>query len=304
MLRFNTQALISFLLLAFSLSAQSLTLPLKNSNLVGEIKTVLSKKGETLTDVGQRYDMGAQEMILANPEANPYKRLQAGSKIIIPSQFILPNTPKKGLVINLAELRLYYYPKNSNIVITQPVGIGKEHNWQTPVGQTRIIKKEINPTWRPTSNVRAEAAKNGTPIPNAFPPGPLNPLGKYILRLAWPTYLIHGTNRPEGVGKRVSAGCLRLYPNDIEKLYDEITNGTPVTVINEPFKVGWTDNSLYFEAHPPLEETKSQYQDNLADIVHLIKNKTNLSTTFVQWTLIQKAAQAHSGLPVQVGMKT
>lgn len=224
-----------------------------NGDVVGDTTQVTVKVGETLSDIGIRYDIGYYEMLLANPQLDPVRPLPLQAKVIIPSQFILPPGPRQGIVINLAEYRLYFFPPNTHKVVTVPVGIGRE-GWNTPVGITKVIMKEQDPIWRPTENVRAEAAKNGTPIPMQFPPGNGNPLGRHILRLGWPTYLIHGTNRKDGVGSRVSAGCIRLMPEDIASLYDQIPVGTSVRVINEPLKIGRANGQLLIEIHSPLME--------------------------------------------------
>ncbi|STX47327.1 putative ErfK/YbiS/YcfS/YnhG family protein precursor [Legionella hackeliae] len=195
-------------------------------DVIGEIQYVNPEMGESLSEVGMRYDIGYYEMIRANPQISPTSLLDERTTVLIPSQFILPNVPREGIVINLAEYRLYYFPPDENIVVTMPVGIGRE-GWTTPLGLTKVVSKERNPVWRPTANVIAEAAKHGAPIPNEFPPGEDNPLGRHVLRLGWPTYLIHGTNRRDGVGARVSAGCLRMMPDDIEYLYSMVKRGRP-----------------------------------------------------------------------------
>jgi L,D-transpeptidase ErfK/SrfK len=275
--------------------ATTFVLPIEG-NLIGKLKTVEARTGETLTEVGRRFDIGHNEIIKANPRISPLHQLFGGTKVLIPEQYILPSAPREGIVINLAELRLYYYPKGQNVVVTEPVGIGRE-GWNTPIGVTKIIAKQIDPVWRPTPSVRTEAAKNGTPIPSIFPPGKHNPLGKYVLRLGWPTYLIHGTNRPEGVGARVSAGCIRMLPEDVEYLFNNVPIGTKVTVINQPIKVGNNGNNYYIEAHPFLKEQakldKSKY---LKELLAKYPSNINLSDS----KLSQIISQA-SGYPIRVG---
>lgn len=250
-------------LLVFSNFLWSMTFVLPaQGDVVGKVQYTRPQLGETLSDVGLRYDIGYYEMLRANPQVDPTRALPPQTRLLIPSQFILPAVPREGLVINLAEYRLYYFPPNDNIVITMPVGIGRE-GWTTPTGLTKVTVKERDPVWRPTANVRAEAAKNGTPIPNAFPPGEGNPLGRHILRLGWPTYLIHGTNRRDGIGSRVSAGCIRMRPEDIERLFELVAVGTPVRVLNEPIKLGYHKGALYLQAHPALIEQNTNL-NNLA----------------------------------------
>ncbi|GGI77183.1 L,D-transpeptidase [Legionella impletisoli] len=220
----------SLLLLAFPAYADLYVLPDKG-NEVGEKQAVQSFPGELLTDVAIRYRMGYNELRWANPQIDTQNIIPAYSRILLPTRYTLPNTPRKGIVINLANYRLYYFPDEGNTVMTFPVGIGRD-GWNTPTGKTKIIAKEKSPSWRPTENIKQYAAKQEVLMPDLLPPGPGNPLGDYVLRLNWPTYLIHGTNHPEGVGRKVSAGCIRMYPEDIEILFDYVTVGTPVTIIN------------------------------------------------------------------------
>ncbi len=212
--------------------ATTLVLPVQN-DLIGGIQFARSEVGETLRDVGFRFDMGYQEMVKANPSINPSSVLAPGTKLLIPSQFILPAKPRQGIVINLAEYRLYYFPPNDNTVITMPIGIGRK-GWETPIGTTTIISKEQNPSWHPTSKLRLESAKKGLILPDVVPAGRGNPLGNYVLRLNWPAYLIHGSNYRGGVGERISAGCIRMLPEDIEQLFELVKIGTTVNIIHEP----------------------------------------------------------------------
>ena len=229
----------------------------EKGDVVGEIQYASPVSGETLADVGIRFDVGYYEMRNANPRVDGLRPLAPGTRLLIPSRYILPPGKRQGLVINLAEYRLYYYPPGDNVVITYPVGIGRE-GWNTPIGETKVSSKERDPVWRPTDNVRAEAAKHGTPIPDVFPPGLGNPLGRHVLRLGWPTYLIHGTNRRDGVGSRVSAGCIRMMPEDIEPLFEQVPVGTPVRVLNQSVKAGYDNGSLYLEVHPLLEQSRDK----------------------------------------------
>ena len=201
-------------------------------NIVGNIEYGQSEPGETLDEVGLRYGIGYGEMIKANPRVDRIHPLSPQTQLFIPSQFILPHGPRQGVVINLAEYRLYFFPENDNVVITYTVGIGRK-GWDTPLGQTTIVAKQVNPSWHPTASLRAKASEQGVQIPDTFPPGPGNPLGKHVLRLGWPTYLIHGTNNSGGVGERISGGCIRMLPDDIEYLFGLVSVGTVVRVVNE-----------------------------------------------------------------------
>ncbi|HHF7375330.1 L,D-transpeptidase family protein [Legionella bozemanae] len=235
----------------FISNATTLVIP-ATGDVVGEVQYAQSELNETIDEIGKRFDVGYYELLRANPQIDARRSLTS-SGLIIPTQYILPNVPRKGIVINLAEYRLYYFPENENVVITFPVGIGRK-GWNTPLGVTKIVAKEANPKWRPTENLRAEAEKNGDFLPDEFPSGPYNPLGQHALRLGWPTFLIHGTNRANGIGTRVSAGCIRMFPDDIEFLFRMVPVGTPVRVINEPVKIGRHDGVWFVQVHPPLSE--------------------------------------------------
>ncbi|MDR3442969.1 MAG: L,D-transpeptidase family protein [Legionella sp.] len=248
--------LISGCFLLVNTYATTLVLP-SSGDLVGEVQYVAAEPNETLDELSKRLSIGYSELLRANPNVDPAQSLSENTQLIIPSQFILPDVPRKGIVINLADYRLYYFPANENVVVTFPVGIGRE-GWKTPLGLTKIISKEANPKWRPTANVQAEAMKNGDSLPDEFPSGPNNPLGKYALRLGWATILIHGTNNPNGIGSRVSAGCIRMFPEDIEHLFSLVSVGTPVRVINEPVKIGRQGGSLFLQIHPLLIEQRHQ----------------------------------------------
>ena len=204
-----------------------------DGNIVGEIEYTHPNASETLREVGLRYDIGLEEMILANPNVDPTLFLSPQVRLRIPSQYRLPNVPRHGLVINLAEYRLYFFPEHDNIVMTYPIGIGRR-GWSTPIGLTKIVAKEAHPTWHPSKKLIDEGKKHGVMIPSSFPPGPHNPLGDFVLRLGWPTYLIHGSNQMNGIGEKVSAGCIRMLPDDIEYLFKQVSIDTPVRVINEP----------------------------------------------------------------------
>ncbi|HHF7365545.1 TPA: L,D-transpeptidase family protein [Legionella bozemanae] len=244
----------------FISNATTLVIP-ATGDVVGEVQYVQSELNETIDEIGKRFDVGYYELLRANPQIDARRSLMS-SGLIIPTQYILPNVPRKGIVINLAEYRLYYFPENENVVITFPVGIGRK-GWNTPLGVTKIIAKEANPKWRPTENLRAEAEKNGDFLPDEFPSGPYNPLGQHALRLGWPTFLIHGTNRPNGIGSRVSAGCIRMFPDDIEFLFRIVPVGTPVRVINEPVKLGKHEGGWVVQIYPPLSESGVTLQSAL-----------------------------------------
>lgn len=207
----------------------------EHGDVVGKIQYASPEPGETLAEVGIRFDIGYRAMVSANPKAPRIGPLTTDSRVIIPSQFILPSGLKRGIVINLAEYRLYYFPADENVVHTYPVGIGR-HGWETPIGVTKVIAKERDPAWRPSEKLVELASNHGILMPDHFPKGSYNPLGRFALRLGWPSYLIHGTNQPDGIGERVSAGCIRMLGDDIEQLYELAQVGTPVRIIFKPHK--------------------------------------------------------------------
>lgn len=285
--------ILCFVLLVIPIAHASIWVIPQQGGIIGENSIDNPELGETLSDIGIRHDIGYYEMIKANPHVDPIRPLSPRVTINLPAQHILPPGPREGIVINLVEYRLYYYPPNDNIVITMPVGIGRQ-GWNTPLGLTSIVQKERDPKWRPTANVRAEAAKNGMPIPNEFPGGEGNPLGRHVLRLTWPTYLIHGTNRRDGVGSRVSAGCIRMLPEDIEQLYDKINVGTPVRLINEPIKIDSQNEGLYVEINPLLDQQNEHLEA-------LVKARLQAySLTKKQIALLANELQFPSGTPIKL----
>ncbi|MGD8629901.1 MAG: L,D-transpeptidase family protein, partial [Gammaproteobacteria bacterium] len=249
----------SFVLAASLLApvqAETFILPPADVDVVGFMQQVPASSSETLLDIARRYDIGQNEILLANPDVDRWLPAD-GSTVILPTRYILPTAERTGLVLNLPEMRLYYYPQarpgETPVVITHPVSVGRM-DWKTPLGVTKIVSKQIDPEWRPPQSIKDEHAKEGDPLPDVVRAGPDNPLGRYAMRLGIPGYLIHSTNKPYGVGMRVTHGCIRMYPEDIEKVFDDIPVGTPVRIVNQPIKLGWLADSLFIELHPPLEE--------------------------------------------------
>jgi len=290
------------LVAANSVSAQTYKLPPAGEDLVGRIKVVGTRYQDTLSDVARAYDVGFDEIVRANPAVDPWLPGN-GTRVIVPDWHILPDAPRTGIVLNLPEMRLYFYPLpkrgNSGSVMTFPVGIGRM-DWSTPLGVTRVKIKITDPAWYPTSAIRDEHTADGNPLPDKIAPGPDNPLGQYALQLAIPGYLIHGTNRPYGVGMRVSHGCVRLYPEDISRLFDTVSVGTPVRIISQPYKAGWYHGVLYFEAHPPLEEDRTAMQDNLTPAVRVVLAAMGQRPVHVDWDKVTRAAIAARGIPVAI----
>jgi L,D-transpeptidase ErfK/SrfK len=225
----------------------------KTVGVVGVLQVTHARHEDTLADIARRFNLGFDEVKRANPGVDPWLPGE-GTRIVLPTQFVLPDAPSEGLVINVAALRMFYFPKakkgEQRVVMTFPLGIGKV-GWATPIGSTKVVSKRKDPYWTPPESVRKEHAAEGDILPPRVPPGPDNPLGAYAMNLGWPSYLIHGTNKPAGVGLRASHGCIRMYPEDIAAVFDGIAVGTKVTVVNQPLLYRWQGDSLYVQSYPP-----------------------------------------------------
>jgi len=227
-----------------------------DGDVVGEVQVIRARYEDTFTDIARAYDLGYDELVDANPGVDPWLP-GAGTLIVLPTRFILPDAPRDGIVLNIGTKRIFFYPKvavgESPVVITHPVGIGRD-GWATPIGTTTVVAKAKDPVWTVPPSIRKEHADAGDPLPAQVGAGPDNPLGAFALRLGFPSYLIHGTNKPSGIGMRVSHGCVQLFPEDIESLFSEVAVGTPVRIVNQPRLVGWQAGNLYLEVHPALED--------------------------------------------------
>ena len=247
------------------IDANSFVLTADDQTVVGEPQIVFVGADDTFSDLARTYGLGYDELIAANPGIDPWLPGE-GTPIMLPTQFVLPDAPKRGVILNIATKRLFYYPSSAEgepqQVLTYPIGIGRV-GWETPLGETTVVAKAKNPSWWVPASVRQEHAELGNPLPSVVPPGPDNPLGTRVLKLEMPGYLIHGTNQPYGVGMRVSHGCVRLYPENIEFLYTLVDIGEPVTIMNEPYQIGRRDGVVYFEAHTPLEDDSVSAEDRL-----------------------------------------
>lgn len=233
--------------------AKMYELPTDGSRVIGRIENHVVQDGETMANIAKHYDVGILALMAANKGVDPFLP-QAEHVLTVPTQLILPDVPRQGIVINLAELRLYYFPEETDVVHVFPVGIGRIGR-DTPVMATSISQKRPNPTWTPPASIRAEYRAKGVELPAVVPAGPDNPLGMFALRLAYGNgeYLIHGTNKDFGIGMRVSAGCIRMEPSDIEWLFEQVSHGEKVRIINQPVKVALEpDRSIFIEAHEPL----------------------------------------------------
>jgi len=237
----------------------------KGQDVVGETQVIFARHENTFSAIGRQYNLGYEEMRSANPGVDQWLPGE-GTAIYLPTQSILPEAPREGIVVNVPAMRLYYFSKAGTTekaaqqgapavltVSSHPIGIGVE-GWATPFGEAKVTQKVKDPIWYVPSSIRKEHAERGDPLPSVVPPGPDNPLGAYALTLSLPSYLIHGTNKPAGVGMRSSHGCIRLYPEDIEALFSRVARGTAVRIVNQPVLAGWRDGQLYLEVHPPLAE--------------------------------------------------
>jgi L,D-transpeptidase ErfK/SrfK len=229
-------------------------------DLIGQVQVIFARYENTFSSVGRRYNLGYEEMRRANPGVDQWLPGE-GTPIYLPTETILPDAPRVGVVVNVPAMRLYYFTTEKSPsgvsavtnVTSHPIGIGVQ-GWGTPFGEAKVTDKVRDPVWYVPASVRKEHAERGDPLPSVVPPGPDNPLGKFAMTLSLPGYLIHGTNKPAGVGMRSSHGCLRLYPEDIEALFARIGRGTAVRIVNQPVLAGWRLGQLYLEVHPPLAE--------------------------------------------------
>ena len=314
----------------FHAHAEVYDLPPAGNDIVGSVTVVPARADDTLLDIARRHGFGYEDIVRANPDVDTWIPGE-GTPVTLPSRFVLPPGPRRGVVLNLAEYRLYYFPEAKDgerpIVMTYPMSIGRM-DWETPLGMTTVISKVTDPSWYPPASIREEHAANGDPLPRIVPAGPKNPLGRYAMRLGLPGYLIHGTNRPAGVGMRVTHGCIRMFPEDIDYLFNQVALHTPVRIINEPIKLGWDGDLLVMEVHRTLDVSaptdgpadKSQAvpapdvvtEQLVVEVPEPPRNPlTNLTEQFVavtgaragelDWELAEAMLHAANGIPTSVG---
>lgn len=255
---------------------------------------------ENLMELARGYRLGFTEVAAANLRLDPWKPVVA-KDLTLPITQVLPDAPRRGIVVNLADQRLYYFAPDNVLKFTAPIGIGGMDG-DTPLGKTKVVSKRVNPTWVPTPNIR----KRHPEYPASVPPGPDNPLGEMALYLGWPTYLIHGTNRPLSIGRRLTSGCIRLYPEHIRMLYGMVKVGTPVTIVDQPVKVGWLDGELYLQVFP----TQSQAEEievngtftpaSDEDVVNRIVTTAGDAAKRIDWRLVDRAVTQRTGLVIRI----
>ncbi|HEX3838920.1 MAG TPA: L,D-transpeptidase family protein [Steroidobacteraceae bacterium] len=306
--------LIPLLLLAVTIPAARLAhaavydLPDPSVQVVGEDLHIKTHYSDTLVEIARQYGLGYEEIARANPKVDPWLPGE-GTDIVIPGRHILPPGPRDGIIVNIPEHRIYYFPKprkgHTPTVVTYPVSIGKM-DWQTPMGLTHVVSKEVNPTWNPPASVRAEHLANGDPLPKGIiKSGPDNPLGLFAMRLAIHPgdYLIHGTNNPLAVGMAVTHGCIRMYPEDVAALFPTVPVGMKVYLINVPLKVAFVNGDLLLEAHPPVDAQGQTVAPVLSNFEALLNEVLGNSTTAVNWDIAIDTLKTANGIPVLVGLQ-
>jgi L,D-transpeptidase ErfK/SrfK len=291
----------------------------------GAVRIIDARHEDTFVSLARTHNVGYEELRQANPDIDEWLPGE-GTKIAIPTFYVLPNAPREGIVVNVAELRMYYFPADSGPVpegvppgarrvVTHPISIGRM-DWATPLGTTTVTGKVANPSWYPPQSIRDEHAARNDILPRVVPPGPDNPLGKHAMRLGLPGYLIHGTNKPSGVGMRVTHGCIRMFPEDIEAMYKTVPVGTKVNIVNQPVKIGWTAaGQLYLESHPAVSESNVDGENvvPVADTAAEVAPESSLTSLMrayiaateqrrveLDWEAAERVAQMGRGIPEAV----
>lgn len=281
--------------------AEIFTLPPPASDTIGELAYTKAGQSDTLLDIARRFSLGQDEIVLANPDLDRWMPGE-GTQVLLPRLAILPDAPRNGVVLNVPEMRLYYFEPKKGTVDTYPVSIGRM-DWKTPRGTTRVVQKLVDPAWRPPETIKREHAADGEILPDVVPAGPNNPLGKYAMKLGIPGYLIHGTgiDKAYGIGMRVTHGCVRMYPEDIQQLYPAVPVGAPVHIVSQPVKVGWNGQDMYIEVHPPLDEDNLDYDQLLAIALDLMQKKVGKNTVpQINPQALKAALKKPTGVPVLI----
>jgi L,D-transpeptidase ErfK/SrfK len=268
-------------------------------DLSGRLAFHTARRDDTLVDLAVRYAVGYVELLAANPGIDPWVPPQ-GARLVIPGAHLLPSGPREGIVVNMGELRLYWYEPGLR-PRSYPIGVARE-GFATPRGSTRVTAKRERPTWVLGPSARRDHPELGASVP----PGPDNPLGEHALYLGWPSYLIHGTNEPAGVGRHSSRGCIRLYPQHIAELFARVRIGTPVRVVDEPVKLGWIGGQLYLEVHPDakqavqLDETGHFDPEAPRGLRERVKKAAGAAAARLDWAQVERAGRERTGVPVAI----
>jgi len=267
-------------------------------DMVGALGVVDTRNGDTLSDLARHFGLGFTDITNANPGLDPWV-LGDNQEVLLPLQFILPTAERKGIVLNLANMRLFYYPKNNNNVYTFPVGIGRD-GWSTPLGTTKIVAKRVNPAWTVPASILREHEELGEPLPKVVRAGPDNPLGDYAMPLGFTGYLIHGTNKPYGIGMQVSHGCVQMYPEDVEDLFKQVSVGTPVHIVHQPYLVAKDGNMLYLEAHHSLTKWDKQSKRQAEKVRRRLEKLAVQMGASIDWQRVDAVFDRADGIPTPV----
>ena len=266
-------------------------------DVIGRLATIKLIMEDTLPDIARHFSLGINTVSAANPGIDTWVP-EAGERILLPLSFILPDTRRKGIVINLAAMRLFYFKLDGKLlaVSTYPVGVGTTER-PTPMGRMYVTRKKFRPTWYVPASIAEDHRKKGDPLPAKIPPGPLNPLGEYAIYLSKSGYLVHGTNKPASIGLRATNGCIRLYPEDIKRLYEDTPMKTPVKIVNQPYLIGQRDGIVYIEAHTPFEESGTTELKTAYAKLRKIAKKSGHP---LDWKRVKEAVIEARGIPVPI----
>ncbi len=269
----------------------------KEDDVIGRLAIIRLRRGDTLPDIARHFSLGINTLSAANPGIDIWVP-ETGRRILLPLSFILPDTPRKGIVINLAAMRLFYFKADGNrlAVSTYPVGVGTTER-PTPMGRMYVTRKKLRPTWYVPASIAEDHRKKGDPLPAKVPPGPLNPLGEHALYLSKSGYLVHGTNKPASIGLRATNGCIRLYPEDIQRLFENTRVKTRVKIVNQPYLIGRRDGIVYMEVHTPFEESGSAQLQKAYAKLRTIEKKSGHA---LNWKEVKKAVVEARGIPVPI----
>lgn len=298
---FTKTTLLTALSMGISLAEAAMYPLMPNTDVVGDVTVTTARYEDSFITLAKKHDIGFLELQQANLHLDPWVPGE-GSIVTLPARYVLPpRDQRKGIVINLAELRLYYFPTSGDRVYTYPIGVGRM-NWKTPVGKHTITQKLENAPWYPPDSIRQEGLAEGRVYPAFIPAGPDNPMGYHKMRLSDPNYLIHGTNREGGIGRRVSHGCINMYNDDVKELYAITPVGTPVSIVHEPYKAGWKDGYLWLEAHQPLEDYRTAINDYTVNtMINITEKATNNLPAELDWSLAKNFYANGHGIPMVIG---